>query len=404
MKPDCVDLNKVTIPQADEQQRFLWNIILDMNAAKKPLPRFWYFPRMLPAVVIMTGDDHGNNGTAARFDEYIAASTPNCSVADWGCIRGTSYIYPTTPITDAEVARYVAAGLRDRSARQRRTVRTGLRRALRTSIRVSSTQFVDAYPSAPTPITNRTHCIVWSDWSTQPDRSKLNNGIRLDTNYYYWPDAWIHDRPGHVHRLWNAERFAKLTGQMIDVYQAVTQMTDESGQTYPKNIDTLLNNAVGPTGYYGAFTANMHNDSVDPTYAGEAGATAIVASAKAHNIPVVTLETDARLARRPQRLVIPEHYVERQHPQLHRVRGCRRQRLAGARARNRQFEPDHGRPIERFDGGVHHANDQRRSVRSLSSGRRVISGQLRSGRISANHQRNWRSASGDVGSRHVGNQ
>ena len=29
-----------------------------MNADKKPLPRFWYFPRGEKAVVIMTSDDH----------------------------------------------------------------------------------------------------------------------------------------------------------------------------------------------------------------------------------------------------------------------------------------------------------------------------------------------------------
>ena len=56
-------------------------------------------------------------------------------------------------------------------------------------------------------------------------------------------------------------RFADLDGSMIDVYQAATQMTDESGQTYPFNIDTLLDNALGPQGYYGVFTANMHTDS-----------------------------------------------------------------------------------------------------------------------------------------------
>ena len=31
----------------------------------------------------------------------------------------------------------------------------------------------------------------------------------------------------------------KPDGKMIDVYQATTQMTDESGQTFPKNINTL---------------------------------------------------------------------------------------------------------------------------------------------------------------------
>src|SRR4029453_1741654 len=43
VQPDWVDLNKVAIPQADEQQRLLWNIVLNTNASKKPLPRFWYF-------------------------------------------------------------------------------------------------------------------------------------------------------------------------------------------------------------------------------------------------------------------------------------------------------------------------------------------------------------------------
>jgi len=44
-QPDWVDLNKVAIPQADEQQRLLANLVLMMNADKRPLPRFWYFPR-----------------------------------------------------------------------------------------------------------------------------------------------------------------------------------------------------------------------------------------------------------------------------------------------------------------------------------------------------------------------
>ncbi len=56
-------------------------------------------------------------------------------------------------------------------------------------------------------------------------------------------------------------RFADLDGTRIDVYQAATQMTDESGQTFPFTIDTLLDNALGTEGYYGVMTANMHTDS-----------------------------------------------------------------------------------------------------------------------------------------------
>jgi hypothetical protein len=39
-----VNLNKVAIPQADEQQRLLANLIEVMNQDRKPLPRFWYLP------------------------------------------------------------------------------------------------------------------------------------------------------------------------------------------------------------------------------------------------------------------------------------------------------------------------------------------------------------------------
>ena len=35
----------------------------------------------------MTGDDHGNNGTAGRFDIYTSDSPAGCSVADWECVR-----------------------------------------------------------------------------------------------------------------------------------------------------------------------------------------------------------------------------------------------------------------------------------------------------------------------------
>ena len=58
-QPDWIDLSKVAIPQADEQQRFFANLITEMNADRKPLPRFWYFPNGHRAAVVMSGDDHG---------------------------------------------------------------------------------------------------------------------------------------------------------------------------------------------------------------------------------------------------------------------------------------------------------------------------------------------------------
>ena len=59
-------------------------------------------------------------------------------------------------------------------------------------------------------------------------------------------------------------RFADLDGTPIDVYQQNTNMNDEAGQSYPATVDALLDNAVGPNGYYGAFGVNMHNDYQAP--------------------------------------------------------------------------------------------------------------------------------------------
>ena len=111
-QPDWIDLNKVAIPQADEEQRLLANMIIRMNADKKPLPRFWYFPNDHEAVVIMSGDDHGQDGTAGRFDDEITNSSAGCSVDDWECIRSSSYIFPdpSGAVTDAEAANYDALG------------------------------------------------------------------------------------------------------------------------------------------------------------------------------------------------------------------------------------------------------------------------------------------------------
>ena len=110
-QPNWVDLSKVAIPHADEQQRLLANLIGTVTADKKPIPRFWYLPRGLKAAVIMTGDDHAApGGTAGRFAEFAAASPAGCNLAQWECIRGTSYVYPHTNLTNAQAASYASQG------------------------------------------------------------------------------------------------------------------------------------------------------------------------------------------------------------------------------------------------------------------------------------------------------
>jgi hypothetical protein len=279
--PDWIDFAKVAIPQADEQQRLLANLITEMNLDRAPLPRFWYLPRGEKAAVVMTGDDHGNGGTAGQFDAFKQASPPGCSVADWECIRSTSYLYTSVPMTDAQAAAYQAEGFE-----LALHVNTGCANftpaSLEADVSAQLGDFATRWPSLTAPRTNRTHCIAWSDWATHP-KVELAHGIRLDTNYYYWPGSWIQDRPGMFTGSGFPMRFADTDGSLIDVYQATTQLTDESGQDLPRHIAALLDGALGPQGYFGVFTANMHTDQSN-----HAGANAIVAAAQARGVPVVT--------------------------------------------------------------------------------------------------------------------
>ena len=225
--PDWNDMTKVAIPHADELQRVLANLIGYVNADRKPMPRFWYFPRGEKAVVVMTGDDHGNGGTGAAS----TASGPRAQrAARWP--SGTA----------------CAAAPTSTRARRSRT------RPLPHTSRTASRSACTSTPAAPT--TRRRRCRPFTPTSspagrastracrppsrTEPTASPGATGPlnrRLSSK---------RDQVGHELLLLAARvggeragffpgsgmpmRFADLDGTMIDVYQAVTQMTDESGQ------------------------------------------------------------------------------------------------------------------------------------------------------------------------------
>jgi chitodextrinase len=284
-RPDWVDLSKIAIPQADEQQRLLANLLTRMGEA--PLPRFWYLPRGLRAAVVMTGDDHARGGTTGRFDRYIELSPAGCSVADWECVRSTSYVYTDGQLTDAQARDYTDRGF-EVSLHIATLAPTSLQcsnwtpTSLATIFDERMGSFRRKFTSIPSPVTHRMHCVSWSDWATLP-KMEGSYGIRLDTNYYAYPGNWIGTRPGFMTGSGLVMRFADTDGTPIDVYQAATQMTDESGQPEPATIDALLDGALGPAGYYGVFTANIHTDT-----GASAESEAIVGAALARGVPVIS--------------------------------------------------------------------------------------------------------------------
>ena len=306
-EPDWVDLDRGAIPQADEQQRLLANLIT--QSAATPLPRFAYLPNGLKAAVVLTGDDHGagGSGTDTRFAHNSASSAPGCSVANWECVRSTSYAYPTVSVssvpTGNELALHpwvsgTAAGTTNPTANGSCNdfpSLTGYAGDLSKQIVQFNAQFSSI---APPPATSRNHCIVWSNWDSVAN-AEVANGIRLDTNYYYWPGGWAAGRAGLMTGSGFPMRFAQTDGGLIDVYQATTELNDElTGVRAPDLttelgfLNTLLNNAFDK-GYWGVFTANNHND-LDPDAGNVAGGDALIqavqakAAARGVQIPIIS--------------------------------------------------------------------------------------------------------------------
>ena len=237
----------------------------------------------------MSGDDHSPGfapgGTASNFDRYKALSPAGCSVANWECVRATSYIFPDSILSNIAAAAYVADGfeiaLHPVVASCPTTV---LSQAQLSS--VFDTQlaaFGMKYTSVPAPASSRTHCVYWPDWASNA-KVELAHGIRMDANYYHYPPAWLGGKPGFLNGGGFPMRFADLDGTTINVYQQNTNITDETTQAFGTEIDALLDNALGPQGYYGAFGILIHNDNPAP----QAGAEAIVASAQARGVPVIS--------------------------------------------------------------------------------------------------------------------
>ena len=287
--PNYVDLDKVAIPQADEQQRLLANLITQLTLRIKPLPRFWYLPNGAKAAIIHALDDHGTEvgGTRLTYNKFIAASRPGCSVADWECLRATSWAYANIDLSQEEAANYIARGF-ELGVHARNHVDDASCRnfdsfeQLHANYATDLEAFARSFPNVPRQQTHRYHCIIWNDWLTQA-KVELAHGMRFSLDYYYWPLSWERRTltPGLFTGSGIPMRFADLDGTVIDVYQGVSHLVNETPLGYPAAINTMIDRAVGAEGYYGFF--GTHDDYQESTFSD-----AVISAGVTRNVPVIS--------------------------------------------------------------------------------------------------------------------
>jgi len=238
---DWIDLERIQIPQADEQQRLLVNILLQLS--KRPLPRLWYFPEDKKSVLIATGDSHSNPAQfiedvlsrvetrGGHFTVYYSPQIVNDlgRAARWSRFWLTDHVPVVSDLLGEEFGSPTPLMVEDWRARGHEItlhpyVETGL-----DEWELYWKEFTGR-GYAPVSQTVRTHRILWTGWM-ETARVQASYGMRMNFDYYHvgpslqkkngeWPN-------GHLTGSGRPMKFIDEQGRIIDLYQQLTQIADE---------------------------------------------------------------------------------------------------------------------------------------------------------------------------------
>ncbi|WP_376793452.1 hypothetical protein [Thermoflexus sp.] len=287
-----IDLERIAIPQVDEQMRLLSRLIRDGMAKAAPMPQVWYFPNSALSMLILTADAHGN--MQSQYDAEIQ------SIESFGN-RVTLFLTlnfdscPSAPTLEA-VTRWRTAG---------HTVgvhpyvgydaETGNDYGdFRTATNATRQRFLRCY-GPPVSGAIRTHQIRAGPGWVGGAQIHADLGFPLDLDYYM--RGAVLSRPdgtqahGYLTGSGLPMRFIDENGVIIPAFQQLTNIVDEQYMAQPfypdwqrdfAEIRAMLDAAIG--GYYTAFVANFH---VDYYSWGEIypWAEAIMAAAQERGIP-----------------------------------------------------------------------------------------------------------------------
>jgi len=276
---------RTRIPQADEVQRFLANLILTLSEA--PLPRLWYLPDGHKTIMVNTGDA-----------ESMAGATLEPIMDD---LEGYGGFY-THYLREAGISgttEAMEAGWRARGHETGPHMWGGGPQTcdvLRNAYQSITDAILEKFGHGSR--TARNHTIDWCGWVDMA-AIEADYGTGLDTNYYhYLPDLlpYGENANGYFTGSGLPQRFMDEEGNLLPIYQAATPWADEwfadNGWTAEETVQIVQDMfSAAESGYYSAFVANVHHVryyGADPiTYD---WANAVWAHARDNGIPLWSAE------------------------------------------------------------------------------------------------------------------
>ena len=239
---DWIDLDRIEIPQADEQQRLLANMVHAL-AGDAPLPRLWYLPAGSTAVLVATGDAHGIlrshiDAALELVDQYDGAlsiyyAPPPLSnrgrtlrrVRWWAAelpIIGTVFTDESGYPTPDDVARWRSRGHS-----------FGLHPYVEQGVDKGYNDYWNTFIKlgyGPVEPTVRTHRVLWSGW-VETARVQAQYGLRMSCDHYHSGSlvrradgSWVH---GYLTGSGLPMPFVDEQGNLLRVYQQHTHIVDE---------------------------------------------------------------------------------------------------------------------------------------------------------------------------------
>ncbi|MCB9118273.1 MAG: hypothetical protein H6640_00935 [Caldilineaceae bacterium] len=311
-----VDLDRIAVPQADEQQRLFVNLLNEVAAAGSPLPRLWYFPDNADSMLICTGDSHNNPAYAVedvlqRVERFGGAMSiyytpPPTSTVRRAVRRIRNWAEQGTPLGEIlpqseVVTPYHADAWRARGHE------FALHPYVEEGLEAGWARYWEQFTGLGFGAfdTTRTHRVLWHGWA-ETARVQAGYGVGMNLDYYHVGPTFQRADGSWAFGYFTGSglpmRFVNDDGRLLSIWQQTTQLVDEQLIAMPwganfTGVDTaeaieiaghLVRMAAG--GAYAALGGQFHVDpfAVPGPWTEPAGAylVGVLAACAERNVPI----------------------------------------------------------------------------------------------------------------------
>lgn len=263
---DWIDLERIGIPQADEHQRLFVKVLHELSKDKTPLPRLWYFPGDINALIVATGDAHPISSATAIDDVLQRVEQRNGRMTIYFSFtlhddfyrfvqRGRFFATELPMIGDVLSKKFRTpdpANVKDWRARGHEFtlhphVGVGICGGYGDNGVIEFDSEENGWNTywqqftglgfGPVSPTVRTHCVLWKGW-VDTARLQASHGIRLNMDYYHVGPSfekkngeWVF---GHFTGSALPMKFIDEQGRLLNIYQQLTQLADEHLFSFPE--------------------------------------------------------------------------------------------------------------------------------------------------------------------------